>query len=518
MTLSLALVDNTNLENIPEEFDGTLEPSGLALCCAFNRHGSLLAVGCNDGSVVIYDFLTRTPAKTIYAHFQQICSVSWSRNGRRLALASLDNSVTVWDVMSAKCLLKWQFPSPLIKVQFNPRNDQVILVCPYKHPTVLLHVKSYEKNKSNHYVVPTDPDEPDPNIVASFDRRGYYIYTGNSKGRVAVIRCPTNKEFNGIGCGTINNNDDCHGATNSHMQVVATFRIQSSSTIPASVREIEFASRNKSFFLVNSSDRAIRMYNCEEVISQGINGDCQEVRRFQELVNKTMWRRCCFSESIHVCGGSSRSHALYIWEADSGIIKKILDGQKGELLLDVQWHPLRPVLVSVASGIVSLWAKAQVENWSAFAPDFKELEENIEYEERESEFDLDDEDNRKMLKDSANPDETEDVDVLAMEADRDLMSSDEESEDPNALVFLPTVLEDVISESVAQPLNEVPADSTQIDLENAPIDEVHPLISGSSAKKYYNSNQPVKRPSASKNGHPGKKKSNNNKRNSNYSF
>ena len=48
------------------------------------------------------------------------------------------------------------------------------------------------------------------------------------------------------------------------------------------------------------------------------------------------------------------------------------------------------------------------ENWSAFAPDFKELDENVEYEERESEFDLEDED--KSVHITKDVDE-EDVDV-----------------------------------------------------------------------------------------------------------
>lgn len=46
----------------------------------------------------------------------------------------------------------------------------------------------------------------------------------------------------------------------------------------------------------------------------------------------------------------------------------------------------------MSGGVVTIWAHREVENWSAFAPDFKELDENVEYEEKEGEFDLEDED------------------------------------------------------------------------------------------------------------------------------
>ena len=56
---------------------------------------------------------------------------------------------------------------------------------------------------------------------------------------------------------------------------------------------------------------------------------------------------------------------------------------------DLAWHPSRTILASCGqSGKVMIWAKHYAENYSAFAPNFKELEENEEYLEREDEVSL----------------------------------------------------------------------------------------------------------------------------------
>ena len=69
MFVSINIFSESFGQNYPEENDGTLDCITMAICCQFNRHGTLLAVGCNDGRLVIWDFLTRGIAKIIQVRF-----------------------------------------------------------------------------------------------------------------------------------------------------------------------------------------------------------------------------------------------------------------------------------------------------------------------------------------------------------------------------------------------------------------------------------------------------------------
>ncbi|XP_062091650.1 protein RBL isoform X1 [Humulus lupulus] len=430
--------------DFPEVIEEYLE-HGVMKCISFNRRGTLLAAGCSDGSCIIWDFETRGIAKELKDKdcSAAITSVCWSKYGHRILVSAADKSLTLWDVVSGEKITRTTLQQTPLQARLHPGSStpSLCLACPLSSApmivdlntgnTTVLPVSVSENGNGtapppkNKYSDGTPPFTP---TAACFNKYGDVVYVGNSKGEILVVDYKS-----------------------------AQVRAMVPTSGGAVIKNIIF-SRNGQYLLTNSNDRTIRIYenllplknglkaldDLNETIEEedrveklkGVGSKCLTLfREFQDSITKMHWKAPCFSgDGEWVIGGSASKgeHKIYIWDR-AGHLVKILEGPK-EALIDLTWHPVHPIIVSVSlTGLVYIWAKDYTENWSAFAPDFKELEENEEYVEREDEFDLIPE-TEKVKESDANEDD--DVDIVTVEKDSAFSDSDMSQEE---LCFLPAI-------------------------------------------------------------------------------
>ena len=150
-------------------------------------------------------------------------------------------------------------------------------------------------------------------------------------------------------------------------------------------------SRNGRYLVVNSADAAIRLYATKECWATP-----EDVEKptwvFQDVVSKVKFASCDVSgDAEFVVGAANRNdnkYELYIWNISTGALMDKLTGAAVELY-SVSWHPTRSFLaVATSDGLVDIWGPRI--SWWHFAPDFQALPRNVEYVEREDEFDIDD--------------------------------------------------------------------------------------------------------------------------------
>jgi COMPASS component SWD1 len=167
---------------------------------------------------------------------------------------------------------------------------------------------------------------------------------------------------------------------------------------------------------VNSSDRIIRSVILPESLKEGVKPEeiaLEVEHKFQDVVNRLFWNHVTFSgNGEYVLASTYHNHDIYIWERSVGSLIKILEGPKEELGVS-EWHPNRPLVAAVGleTGRIYIWATTTPQRWSALAPDFAEVEENVEYDEREDEFDIQPVEDVKKRRLHL---ETEEVDVVTI--------------------------------------------------------------------------------------------------------
>ncbi|RMZ76099.1 hypothetical protein DV737_g4961, partial [Chaetothyriales sp. CBS 132003] len=355
------------------------------------------------------DMETMGIAMKLHGHWKQIQSLSWSRCGRYLLTASQDCRATLWDLATQTRLRSAKFEAPIYTAELHPYNAFLFVVS-------LFEDKPYLATTS-----------------AIFSANGNHIITGTSKGFINIIE-------------------------------TATRRIIHSSKISTGLFSLLRLTASGRQLLANSTDRIIRVINMPDLSllpaisptdpqasstphdqppAAADDPDSSNTpsshldpstlylsveHKFQDLVNRLRWNHAAISPTSSLSSSSTATAAsfhadyvtastymkrdIYIWELRTNSLLRILEASHEPAI--IEWHPSRPILActSIETGSIQIWGIEPQQKWSALAPDFTEVTENVEYIEREDEFDIyPDVEHDKRRKDR----EDEEVDVLTID-------------------------------------------------------------------------------------------------------
>ncbi|MBA4067903.1 MAG: hypothetical protein C0501_30220 [Isosphaera sp.] len=174
---------------------------------AFDDTGNVLATGCHDGSLRLWDLPKNAASKTIAAHVatmpqtvqHPIYAVAWSPDFKQVFTASYDKSIKLWDVASGNLVREFKAapdPRPEPKVEEPKKDDKKDE--PKKDPPKKDEPKKEEPKKD-----PGPPGHRDQVFSVAVSKDGKFLASGSSDRSVkvwdvatgAVVRDFANPDF-----------------------------------------------------------------------------------------------------------------------------------------------------------------------------------------------------------------------------------------------------------------------------------------------------------------------------------
>ncbi|KAI8589140.1 WD40-repeat-containing domain protein [Geranomyces variabilis] len=388
--MNLELLDPFG-QHTPELVSETLSLGGATQCCQFNYKGHLLAAGDLSGECFVWDMETKSIARKLTGHVAGVNTVSWSRSGRYLLTASMDWKCILWDLKDGSRVRTIHFGSPVECAYLHPDKSNIFVAVLQSGSAFLIKLSENFKGPIHRFDF-AESSLPDAisNVhlekcrSACFEPTRGQVLIGTQKGHVVVLDIE-------------------------NFKIASVFR-----PCGSAIRGLKFDGKGRDL-VINVIDKTIRVFTVrrerdgddDNHDQAGHAGDgsgnliFENEQRFQDSVNHFPWVQSFFSaDGEFVIGGSDvkYAHRIYIWNRHVGNLVKVLDGEK-DGLVDLAPHPFKPMLASVGmAGMVYIWTASYKQSYTSLVPDFQELDDNLEYIERESEFDeLEDDDEANTL-------------------------------------------------------------------------------------------------------------------------
>lgn len=309
----------------------------------FSPNGMWLAIGTTIGSCQVWDLLTdsiihqvSSPEETPSA----VRSISWNVSNATLLISYLGGLISQWSIKDRTHLKIHQAVSFVAAFYHK---DSIIVVdgnCVQRYG-----VEGEEREKF---------EAENPFSAVAYNPSGILLL-GNSLGEVSLLNC-------------------------SDFTIIAT-----QSNLGSSIEKIFCHPTKWPLVLMIMKDRSVRFFTLSES-----KDHLEQQQKFLDVINRAPFISAGFTHDGEFAFGSIKqksTHTICLWELVNGSILQQLEGPHDELV-DVRWHPRRPVVASISkSGKCYVWRPNYPKKWSALFANMQEVEENVEYIEREDEFD-----------------------------------------------------------------------------------------------------------------------------------
>ena len=313
-------------------------------CCKFNSVGTILAAGCYDGKAILFDWSIKSVLRSGIAHSKPISKIAWFHSQDQVATACIDGFIVIWSIPSFKPIISFNLKQSFIAIHS--------ISCSKHSNSILLCTNNSVFLISNDQIQKIPQDASLSNFTGTFINSGDCFIIGDSSGSINLY----------------SNNTLLHSLKASNIPIAA----------------LEMHSELDEF-LFNQSETVIK--SC--IIDTNANELQLTNVRFSNEIDRIKWTNYVYLASGCFVAGIC-SKGISIWDTVEGHFFKFYEDYPKEGISFLVPIPKSNDFIGVSYyGYVYIWSKKRVENWAAYAPNFTPIEQNIEYFEREDEFDID---------------------------------------------------------------------------------------------------------------------------------